>query len=68
MELDVAVLVAVLLSELVDVSELVAVLLLVALPVSEDVDVPDDVAGHICAHTSHDHTQHPTHTTHMHTS
>ena len=58
MELDVAVLVAVLLSELVAVllSELVAVLLLVALPVSEDVDVPDDVAGHTCAHTSHDHT------------
>ena len=65
MELDVAVLVAVLLSELVDVSELVAVLLLVALPVSEDVDVPDDVAGHACAHTHHTttlSTQHIPHT------
>ncbi len=64
MELDVAVLVAVLLSELVDVSELVAVLLLVALPVSEDVDVPDDVAGHTCTHTHHTTTHHIPHTTH----
>jgi hypothetical protein len=37
----------------VDVSELVAVLLLVALPVSEEVDVPDDVAGHTCTHHTH---------------